>query len=73
MSKARTHVGTGTAARLAGVSPITVTKWFDSGLVEGFVIPGGRNRRVSLVSLRKVLAEAGAPTVAIDRKMRVKP
>jgi len=43
---------TGEVSLLLGVSPATVGKWFDRGLLSGFRIPGGRDRRITETSLR---------------------
>jgi excisionase family DNA binding protein len=37
---------TGSAAKLCGVSPRTVTKWTDSGQLKHYRIPGSRDRRI---------------------------
>jgi excisionase family DNA binding protein len=36
---------TGEAARLLCVAPRTVCKWFDSGRLKGFRVPGSQDRR----------------------------
>jgi two-component system, OmpR family, response regulator RpaA len=36
---------TGQVATLAGVAPRTVSKWFDSGRLRGWLVPGSRDRR----------------------------
>lgn len=37
---------TGEIARALGVAPCTVSKWVDSGMMEGFRLPGSLDRRV---------------------------
>jgi excisionase family DNA binding protein len=59
-------VGTGEAARLAGISRLTVIRWYDAGMVDGYVLPSGGHRRISLASLRQLLADNGNPTAAVD-------
>lgn len=41
----------GEVARLCRVSARTASKWFDSGQLKGYRIPGGRDRRVTRASL----------------------
>jgi len=36
----------GQVANICGVAPRTVQKWFDSGLLRGYRIPGGQDRRI---------------------------
>ncbi len=38
---------TGTIAKICDVAPRTVSKWIDKGLLPGYCIPGGRDRRVT--------------------------
>ena len=44
-------IGIGHAARLLGVTPRTVQKWFDKGLIDGFRLPESTDRRVYAKSL----------------------
>ena len=44
-------IGIGHAARLLGVNPRTVQKWFDKGLIDGFRLPESTDRRVYAKSL----------------------
>jgi two-component system response regulator RpaA len=55
---------TGQIARLVRVAPRTVSKWFDSGRLQGYRIPGTADRRIPEASLAKFLAEHGMPTIA---------
>lgn len=48
-------VGTGEAARLLGMSPDTVCRYFDAGRLDGEVLESGY-RRVSLASVNAMLA-----------------
>lgn len=63
-------ITSGKAAKLVGVCTRTVRKWHALKLVDGYLIPGkGKNQhlRVSLKSLRELMASAGGPTEAIDK------
>lgn len=57
----RTVFTTGQAAKICKVAPRTVTKWFDSGRIKGFRIPGSQDRRIPRESLIRFLKEHGMP------------
>lgn len=61
---------TGQAAKLLQVAPRTVGKWFDSGRLKGYVIPGSQDRRIPQDSLLKFLKEHGMP---IPEELRPTP
>lgn len=44
---------TGEVARLCNVAPRTVSKWFDSGALGGYRIPGSKDRRIPKAELLK--------------------
>lgn len=52
---------TGQVAKLCKVAPKTVGKWFDSGQLRGYRIPGGTDRRVPREDLVEFLTSAGMP------------
>jgi excisionase family DNA binding protein len=52
---------TGDIAKLCRVSPRTVTKWFDSGRLKGYRLPGSQDRRVPVENLLRFLEENGMP------------
>lgn len=52
---------TGQVAKICKVAPRTVSKWFDSGLLKGYRIPGSQDRRVPREYLIKFLKEHGMP------------
>lgn len=52
---------TGDIADICQVASRTVSKWFDSGKLEGFRIPGSMDRRVTRHSLLKFLREHKIP------------
>ena len=47
-------------AKMCGVDPITVARWFDSGVLKGFRTPGG-HRRVGESELQSFLHQQGIP------------
>ena len=49
--------GTTDVAKLCKVSPRTVAKWFDQGLLRGHLMPGSRTRRIPREALERFLAE----------------
>ena len=52
---------TGQVAKICKVAPRTVSKWFDSGRLSGYRIPGSQDRRIPRDSLIKFLKEHGMP------------
>jgi excisionase family DNA binding protein len=42
---------TGEVAKVCNVAPRTVSKWFDSGQLQGYRIPGSKDRRIPLNAL----------------------
>jgi len=52
---------TGKVAQLCGCSPRSVAKWFDSGLLAGYRIPPGNDRRFHLEDVRKFAESHGIP------------
>ena len=57
---------TGEVARICHVAPRTVSKWFDSGKLRGYRIPGSRDRRIPLDSLLAFMRSHGIPLDGID-------
>ena len=52
---------TGEVAKICNVAARTVSKWFDSGQIEGYRIPGSKDRRIPVQSLMKFMQEHGIP------------
>jgi uncharacterized protein (TIGR02996 family)/excisionase family DNA binding protein len=52
---------TGQVAKICQVAPRTVSKWFDSGKLRGYRIPGSQNRRIPRVNLIRFLKENNMP------------
>ena len=57
---------TGEVARICGVAPRTVSKWFDTGKLRGFKIPGSRDRRIPRESLVRFMRAHGIPLRGLD-------
>jgi excisionase family DNA binding protein len=52
---------TGQVAKICKVAPRTVSKWFDSGRLRGYRIPGSQDRRIPREQLIRFLKEHGMP------------
>ncbi|MFC1764593.1 helix-turn-helix domain-containing protein [Planctomycetota bacterium] len=61
MSKGRKVLTTGEVARICNVAPRTVSKWFDTGKIRGYRIPGSRDRRIPIDELQRFLKQHNMP------------
>jgi excisionase family DNA binding protein len=61
MSKGKNVLTTGDVARICNVAPRTVSKWFDSGQLRGYRIPGSRDRRIPLSELVRFMKANNMP------------
>ncbi len=52
---------TGDVARLCSVTIRTVIKWFEQGRLEGYRLPGSRDRRFTRAAVQRFLRESGMP------------
>lgn len=52
---------TGEVAKICNVASRTVSKWFDSGQLRGYRIPGSKDRRIPVAGLRKFMKAHGIP------------
>lgn len=57
---------TGQVAQICKVAPRTVTKWFDSGKLKGYRIPGSRDRRIPASELLRFMKSHDIPTDAVE-------
>ncbi|MBU1260951.1 MAG: helix-turn-helix domain-containing protein [Planctomycetes bacterium] len=63
---------TGQVAQICKVAPRTVTKWFDTGQLKGYRIPGGRDRRIPAAELLRFMKTNNMPTDQIEHdKIRI--
>jgi excisionase family DNA binding protein len=63
---------TGQVAQICNVAPRTVTKWFDSGQLKGYRIPGGRDRRIPTSELLRFMKCHNMPTDQLEHdKIRI--
>lgn len=61
MAKEKDVLTTGEVAKVCNVAPRTVSKWFDSGQLNGYRIPGSKDRRIPMNSLIKFMKAHGIP------------
>ena len=63
---------TGEVAKICNVAPRTVSKWFDSGQLKGYRIPGSKDRRILMDELMRFMRAHGIPMQGITSgKIRV--
>lgn len=55
MPRQKDILTTGEVAKICNVAPRTVSKWFDSGQLRGYRIPGSKDRRIPLNALIKFM------------------
>ncbi len=71
-NKRRDIFTTGQVAQICKVAPRTVTKWFDTGQLKGYRIPGGRDRRIPAADLLRFMKTHNIPTDQIEHdKIRI--
>ncbi len=66
MAKGKNVLTTGDVARICNVAPRTVSKWFDSGQLKGYRIPGSKDRRIPLNELVRFMKANNMPTEALS-------
>jgi len=59
--KAKDVLTTGEVAKICNVAPRTVSKWYDSGALSGYRIPGSKDRRIPLNQLIRFMKLHGMP------------
>ena len=66
--KRKTSYTTGDIAKLVGVAPRTVTKWFDNGTLQGYRIPDSKDRRIPHDKLLDFLTKHNMPVPIFTEK-----
>jgi excisionase family DNA binding protein len=61
MARNKDVLTTGEVARICKVAPRTVTKWFDSGQLNGYRIPGSKDRRIPVAQLVRFMRQNNMP------------
>jgi excisionase family DNA binding protein len=60
----------GEVAKICGVSPDTVSRWFDLGQLEGYRLGPGGDRRIPFESLRRFMLSHGIPLERLEEEQR---
>lgn len=68
MSRQKNVFTTGQVAKICKVAPRTVSKWFDSGKLRGYRIPGSQDRRIPRDHLIRFLKEHGMPLGELEEE-----
>ena len=72
MAKGKNVLTTGDVAKICNVAPRTVSKWFDTGQLRGYRIPGSKDRRIPLSELIRFMKAHNMPTEGLPvGKIRV--
>jgi excisionase family DNA binding protein len=61
MAKGKNVLTTGDVAKICNVAPRTVSKWFDSGQLKGYRIPGSKDRRIPVNELFRFMKQNNMP------------
>lgn len=59
--KRRDILTTGQVSKICNVAPRTVCRWFDSGKLRGYRIPGSKDRRIPLSGLMRFMKAHNMP------------
>lgn len=62
----KTIFTTGQVAKICKVAPRTVSKWFDSGRLRGYRIPGSKDRRIPRENLIRFMKDYGIPVDELE-------
>lgn len=65
MARQKDVLTTGEVARICSVAPRTVSKWFDSGQLQGYRIPGSKDRRIPIAALVRFMKQHHIPMDAL--------
>ncbi|MCJ7779000.1 MAG: helix-turn-helix domain-containing protein, partial [Sedimentisphaerales bacterium] len=72
MAKGKNVLTTGDVAKICNVAPRTVSKWFDTGQLKGYRIPGSKDRRIPVSELIRFMKAYNIPTSGmLTGKIRV--
>lgn len=66
MDKRKDVLTTGQVAKICNVAPRTVSKWFDSGQLRGYRIPGSKDRRIPVTQLIRFMRTHHIPLNGLD-------
>ena len=72
MAKGKNVLTTGDVAKICNVAPRTVSKWFDTGQLKGYRIPGSKDRRIPVSELMRFMKAHNMPATTLPvGKIRV--
>lgn len=72
MAKGKNVLTTGDVAKICNVAPRTVSKWFDTGQLKGYRIPGSKDRRIPVNELLRFMKAHNIPAEGmLTGKIRV--
>jgi len=72
MAKGKNVLTTGDVAKICNVAPRTVSKWFDTGQLKGYRIPGSKDRRIPVSELMRFMKAHNMPSPTLPvGKIRV--
>lgn len=66
MTARKNVLTTGDVARICNVAPRTVSKWFDTGQLRGYRIPGSKDRRIPVDQLVRFMRAHGMPLNGLE-------
>ncbi|MCP4707173.1 MAG: response regulator [Planctomycetes bacterium] len=66
MHKKKDVLTTGEVAKICNVAPRTVSKWFDTGQLRGYRIPGSKDRRIPVPQLVRFMRAHNIPLNGLD-------
>lgn len=66
MARHKSVLTTGEIAKICSVAPRTVSKWFDTGQLRGYRIPGSRDRRVPIEHLIRFMRAHSIPLNGLE-------
>ncbi len=66
MSRTKDVLTTGDVAKICNVAPRTVSKWFDSGKLKGYRIPGSKDRRIPIQQLVRFMRAHDIPLDGLE-------
>ena len=66
MREVKNVLTTGEVAKICNVAPRTVSKWFDSGHLRGYRIPGSKDRRIPLDQLVRFMRSHNIPLNGLE-------
>jgi excisionase family DNA binding protein len=70
MEESKDVLTTGQVAKICNVAPRTVSKWFDTGQLRGYRIPGSKDRRIPRQQLIRFMKAYGMPLAGLETGKR---